>query len=110
MGIEIAVEMLSEVCISCGTPFSIPANLQQQLRKNHNSFYCPNGHSQAYMGESNEEKLRRQLTDAMAREQRLSDELAAKNRKLAKAERGVCIHCHRTFSNVARHMKSKHRK
>jgi hypothetical protein len=102
--------MLHEVCITCGTPFSIPANLQSQLRNNHKTFYCPNGHDQAYVVKSESEKLRFQLTETMAREQRLIEELAAKNRKLAKAERGVCIHCHRTFNNVVRHMKSKHGK
>lgn len=46
---------------SCGLLFAIPTNWDNLRRKDKRSFYCPNGHSMSYRGETKEQKLRKQL-------------------------------------------------
>jgi len=89
-------------------------------------FYCPSGHTNAYFGETAEEKARKELAQAEKRLTWYSDRLDAERREREVAENslrttkghltrvkrrieaGVCIHCNRTFQNVARHMETKH--
>lgn len=52
---------VTETCCNCHVQFQITAAHQYQLKESHNPFYCPNGHSQYYPGETKEEKLRKQL-------------------------------------------------
>lgn len=47
-------------CCNCGVFFAITADLERNLRKTKNSFYCPNGHSQSY-SKSTEEVLKEKL-------------------------------------------------
>ncbi len=49
--------MYEQSCIRCGVRFSMPTELDNQLRNCHNTFYCPNGHKQYYPGKSETEKL-----------------------------------------------------
>jgi len=65
----------AQTCITCGVKFCIPQELDQKLRQNHNGFYCPNGHVQYYTGESEAEKLRRELK---RKEQEVADQVQAK--------------------------------
>jgi hypothetical protein len=104
-----------EECCRCGVKFGIPKQLQDNLRNTHNSFFCPNGHSQSYIGETDADKLRRELK---RKEQELAnkvrDELNARaevdklNRKLKRVHNGTCPCCKRSFSDLQKHMRSKH--
>ena len=49
-----------EECYKCGVLFGISNKLHSNLKENKNSFYCPNGHSQAYT-KSTTEILRKKL-------------------------------------------------
>ncbi len=54
-------------CCSCKILFWVSNRHNEQLRKSHETFYCPNGHAQSYLGESVDEKLKkskRQLVNA----------------------------------------------
>jgi hypothetical protein len=55
-------------CYKCGVIFGINRNFNKKLRENTNSFYCPNGHSQAYVKSTAD---------------RLSEELERKNRSIS---------------------------
>lgn len=55
------IEMVLELCASCGIPFAISRDLQGRLKKCHNTFYCPAGHGQSYKSETEEEILRRKV-------------------------------------------------
>lgn len=112
-------------CISCGVWFGFDAYLDQQLRNNKKSFYCPNGHTQAYC-ESEADRVRKDLAAkqkeldrerqnlAMERqlridtEARLEKEKTALKRQTKRVNAGVCPHCNRTFSQLQRHMQCKH--
>jgi hypothetical protein len=86
------------------------------------SFFCPNGHSQHFSKsrvteleeELAAEKVKREAAERAAefqRSQRDIDQRAATKREKKLAKRianGVCPCCHRTFGNLAAHMKTKH--
>ena len=103
--VTITEKLSIENCIACGMAFGMPSAVEKGRRRDHKSFYCPNGHGQHYAAENEEEKLRRQLTDAMARETSLRDESDRIKRRIAN---GVCPCCNRTFKHLGRHMKNKH--
>jgi len=43
-------------CVVCGVSFWITKSYQKELRRCHNTFYCPNGHSQNYPAKTEGEK------------------------------------------------------
>ena len=106
-------------CANCSILFGLPEKFKEERRKDHEYFYCPNGHSNYYPQQSDAEKLKRQL-DATR------DDLASTRTQLAtarssasalkgqvtklknRAKAGMCIHCRRTFTNYADHMRTEH--
>ncbi len=78
---------ITETCLSCGIEFGITKERQEQLRKNHKKYYCPNGHNQWYTGEHEAEKLSRQLEAERAQSARLS-RMADYQRKQAESYKG----------------------
>jgi hypothetical protein len=71
--------LVSEECCACGVLFGIPNRMQKRLRESHDSFYCPNGHSQSYVGKS-------EATKARERAEQLAQQLASREDDL-RAER-----------------------
>ncbi len=55
---EMIVEMLGEICNTCGIVFQTTKEHQEARKKDHESFYCPAGHSQYYISKSGIEKER----------------------------------------------------
>jgi hypothetical protein len=122
------VKLETEECCNCGVIFAIPADLRAilQRKREQRNFYCPNGHAQHYLGEREEDRLRRELQhaqDATARAEadvrrwrdreqqeerahRATKGVLTKTRK--RVANGVCPCCHRSFINVQRHMETKH--
>lgn len=116
LSLAYSVTVESVQCISCGVIFGIPSDLNTQRKRDHKLFYCPNGHSQYFPGESDVEKAERLLKEEQARHQRTiareNDERVAREkaeRKLKRVAKGVCPECKRSFPNLARHMACKHR-
>ena len=115
VSIHTTVSLEVQTCISCGVHFGIPKQLDTQLRSNHNGFFCPNGHKQYYTAESEAEKLRRELR---RKEQEVADQVRAKldfqaqlesaQRKLKRVAKGACPCCNRSFTNLHKHMATKH--
>lgn len=122
--VEVALEPIT--CGACGVTFGLPTALLTTYRRTHQTWYCPNGHSRYYPGESDEEKLKKALKEEEARSKQAeyslylrNQELAAANKTLAttrgqltrvrkRVANGVCPDCHRHFENLEKHMKSKH--
>lgn len=119
-------DMETETCCDCGVLFAMPASLIRNLRKTKRSFFCPNGHSQSYVGKTEAEKLREQL-EAKERElererlrtnaARAEAQMAENSRRVTKGhltrvknriKHGVCPCCNRQFKNLQRHMENKH--
>lgn len=62
--------MGSLVCAHCGVQFSMPDHLEDTHRREHSTFYCPNGHSQYFPGKTREEKRIAELELALERTNR----------------------------------------
>lgn len=97
---------VTETCITCGVVFCLPARLDRQVRENHTTFYCPNGHGQHYPHETKAERLRREvkrLLDVTAYRDRRIEELAL---RLDRAYRTcpLCGHVFRWPSFLREHL------
>lgn len=62
-------------CYKCGIPFLVPSYFKEKRINNHENFWCPNGHMQAFVGKTEAEKLREQLRAQQSRMQTLEREL-----------------------------------
>lgn len=112
-------------CCDCGIQWAAPQAYVQKRRADGAFFYCPNGHKQHY---TETEVMR--LEKALAREKQLREwaeqneraaregvatarkaEAIARGKLRAQSERvknGVCPCCKRHFTNLERHMHTKH--
>lgn len=106
-------------CYKCGMPFGVPTHWRNKRMEDQETFHCPNGHSQHYT-RSEVQRLRTEL-DKQRRKTELAqaDAIQARNQRdrSRKAHRrmrdrvrnGVCPCCNRTFQNLLRHMRTKHK-
>ncbi|MFL6728077.1 MAG: hypothetical protein ACJ8FS_16415 [Sphingomicrobium sp.] len=129
--IKVAVEMVIEECCNCGVMFAMTKDFKNEklkYRNDHNrrGFYCPNGHVQFYLGETEEQRLKRekkQLEVAIEREARWRREAQQRaeherhrangykghaTRITKRAKAGLCPCCNRSFENLRRHMTTQH--
>lgn len=119
---EYTVTLVVESCCSCGVRFGLDSEHEEILRRKKSTFYCPNGHSLHYPGESDHSKAERLARDLAAARDREAT-LRAENQKRLRLQRaaegktraikrrvsaGVCPCCTRSFQNLARHMESQH--
>ena len=47
-------------CPVCGIEFAVSKDWVGQRERDHQSFFCPNGHGQYFPGETEDEKLRKE--------------------------------------------------
>jgi hypothetical protein len=109
----------------CGIHFAVPLEFDKRNFERGNCFYCPNGHK-LYYGEGEADRLRKEL----AQEKKFKEwaqqdaKIARKNRERAERQlsatkgvvtkikkrvgNGVCPCCKRSFTNLRRHMHTKH--
>lgn len=117
--LNFTVTMESQECCNCGVSFAFPKSWDDHFRKTHQTFYCPAGHGQNYTSETDEERLRKQLTARGAELDRVRADRDFKARELEQAAKktarlkkrlaaGVCPCCKRTFQQLVRHMHAKH--
>ena len=114
--------LVVEECCVCGIRFAISNDFRNQCINNHSkAFYCPNGHDQYFVGETEAQKLKRQLEAARTDRTWYRDQLQASERSKAalkghltrarnKIAAGNCPvpDCGQHFANVREHMKHKH--
>lgn len=113
------IEFVPHTCGSCGVVFAFTADDYRERTRHNKSFRCVNGCSRQFCGETEADKLKRQLASA----QRETDHQRARaNRAQEKAERtgrsyrkmreriknGLCPCCDRHFQNLWQHMKNQH--
>ena len=119
-------EYLSELeithCATCGVKFAAPRAFFAGRREKGDRFYCPNGHGLSFT------QTKAQELDEMRRERDLlKQRLAQKDDDIAKVRAvaaglkkqvtiletrtaaGVCPCCNRSFTNLRRHMATKHK-
>jgi len=104
----------------CGIGHAIPEELYDQAQRNHSrTVHCPLGHTWVVAGETEAQKLKRQLQwerdrsasltadrDQIAASLRTTKGVVTKMRK--RAITGTCAFCHRHFANVERHVATQH--
>lgn len=110
-------------CASCGVIFGIPVEMENRRKKDHRTFYCPNGHSLHFSGPTQAEKeakAAKERADRLyAKLQAAHDQSEAAHREAAEAKaseirlrwrvgHGVCPCCQRTFPALAQHVATKH--
>lgn len=84
--VAFTVQYTIESCLNCNLHFGLPTDFMNQLRKCHNTFYCPAcKHPMYYSKLSNEEILKRQLKDIQA----CCVEYEAKTELLKKSNRAL---------------------
>lgn len=76
-----SIEFVTILCSAekCGLQFALPADFVNSRREDHNSFYCPNGHSRCYPAKTQEENKIANLEQA----------LAAKTERIRQLEGGI---------------------
>jgi hypothetical protein len=117
--------LITETCCNCGVLFALESSYQWERRQDRRNFYCPNGHSQHYTAKSEAELLKEAQAE-IARQKRIAankdedlrserashantkGQLTRTRKKVERVEKGVCPHCTRHFTNVERHVKTKH--
>lgn len=116
-------------CCACGTTLAMEDALYKQRKLDKKFFYCPNGHPQFFIAETEAEKLQRQLNvvtaqrDAQTKRADRNWEEAERQMRRVSAHRGMltrvrkkihkgnCPRCkNRHFNDLARHMALAHPK
>lgn len=122
--------LVIQSCYTCQILFAMPDELNQRALENRGphgvEFYCPKGHRQHYVGETDldrerrrAERMRQQWESTAARlvheqDQRRATERsnralrAVNTRTRKRIAKGVCPCCNRTFANLADHMAHQH--
>jgi DNA-binding XRE family transcriptional regulator len=106
-------------CSNCGVQYALANDYRERRIKDRETFYCPNGHSQAYSGPTEAQKLREELDrkEEMLHSAELRAEKAETERNnITRAHKkmrervmnGVCPCCNRSFANLREHMKNEH--
>lgn len=106
-------------CGECGIDFYVPAEWRKKKVEEKGSFSCPNGCSRVFCGDTEADKLRKQLESERNWHQSTKNDLEhEKRRRFAlkgemtkfkkRIHNGVCPCCKRHFTNLERHMKSQH--
>ena len=118
-------EELTDIkCCVCHAMFGMPVGTEKRYRESKKTFYCPYCQaSQGFYGASGTEKelerVKRELEDQKLRTKWAEADAKRENRsknafrgqvtRMKNRHRvGVCLHCNRTFKQLAAHMRSKH--
>ena len=107
------------MCITCGCHIALESEFYDKRVQDQKNYYCPNGHSQHFIGETPEAKLQRELAAKERALQWEKERVASLNKQLVKSQKsekrlkrrvaaGVCPCCHRTVKQLAAHMQTKH--
>jgi hypothetical protein len=113
-------------CGECGVPFALADDYIAARRRDHKTWYCPNGHPRAWLQKNETEEakaraatLERRLAcrDEDLRAERAAHRVTERRRAAAKGQltktknrisKGVCPCCNRSFVNLGRHMTGQH--
>jgi RNase P subunit RPR2 len=123
LAIKLDYDLKEMVCQQCGCVHAIPQAMYDRCARLGGYWHCPNGHSWGWEKGAEHtriKELERKLAEEQARKvealsrenmERLRADTAEKARKrlIKRASAGVCPCCNRTFENLARHMKTKHK-
>lgn len=126
----VAIEFVAITCYKCGLIFGIESSRNETLTKSHESFWCPNGHSQAYLGKTAEQKrieeLERETRELKSSRDFWNDQAKSANatvehqnrringykgavaRVRRRVAKGRCPCCSQQFKDLKQHMAAVH--
>jgi hypothetical protein len=125
VAIVVQVDIATIDCASCAVTFGLPERMLKARRDDGAIFYCPSGHQNVFR-KTLADRLRADLATTQARltaahrradgeaERRKAAERSTSalkgqmTRLRTRAANGVCPCCSRSFTNLRRHMASKH--
>lgn len=116
------VTLEKDTCGKCGGVFALNKSFTDHARANKGGYNCPYCQTRWYWNESDADRLRKQLEardrelreskcETLRKQQLLDLEQQAREkaeRKLRRVHNGVCPCCKRSFTNLQRHMATKH--
>ena len=114
MSVTLNVDFERSECYVCGVPMFTPENLRRKFADTGEVFYCVNGHKLSIKDTVQHQLERERLKVRELEAQRNLaeanlDRARKENQRIRRrVEAGVCLHCNRTFSNLAAHMKTQH--
>lgn len=117
--LTVAVELEQHVCGQCGGTYAIAERVAQQKRDNSGYWHCPYcqcswGYGKGKLQKTQEEleSERQRHATTLARLNETSAELdktkKAAARVRSRIQKGVCPCCNRSFTDLRKHMASKH--
>lgn len=120
------ITIVKHTCGKCGVVFGLSSDFKNQRLKDHEAFYCPNGHPRAFTSPSEADRLR----DDLARERHWREQADARNSDLRRevererrrtngykgamkrvsnrVAKGVCPCCSTKFKDLKTHMQTEH--
>jgi 1-aminocyclopropane-1-carboxylate deaminase/D-cysteine desulfhydrase-like pyridoxal-dependent ACC family enzyme len=118
------VTLEKDTCGKCGGVYALNKAFTDHARANRGGYNCPYCQTRWCWNESDADRLRKQLEtrerelreakcETLRKQQLLDAEQQSREKaekKLRRVSNGVCPCCKRTFSNLARHMATKHAK
>ena len=105
-------------CVQCGVVFAVPSVFKEGRHNDGADFYCPSGHALCFSSrikkmQAERDSLAKDLPEQNCALLRLEIEKSEleKNahRVIHRIQNGVSPHCNRSFQNIHRHMRSKHK-
>ena len=117
--IRYVTSIKATICSECGLVSGLADEFIAARRKDHGTFYCPNGHSQYFPQKNEAEQLRGQLEAArsLANREAQRREAAERQRNAYKGHAtrlknrvaaGKCPCCSEQFPDVAAHVAQAH--
>lgn len=109
-------------CYKCGAQFALSSQFYTDRSADRGTWYCPNGHGQHFIGQTEAERLKAALDASrrIAHNERVRREMADRSRaamqgvatkrakQLARVAKGVCPCCNRSFADMLKHMAGQH--
>ena len=107
-----SIEFEKIECCRCGVHFAITQDRKTKLEEDKETFYCPNGHPQNFVGNP---KIT-ELTDEVKRLEKLVNDnwelhhriVREKNDEIYFLERDQCPTCEKWYKNLEAHIQNKH--
>lgn len=123
--LSVVTTLTTMTCCSCAVGFAVPDQLIIERKKDKGDLFCPNGHPQGWYGPSEAERKATQLEKQLELTRRAAQitqdqldetrkERTALKGQLTKLRKrtgaGVCPApgCKRHFTNLQRHIETKH--
>jgi len=89
---QVETGLVVMTCPACGVTYAIPATMKNKRLEDHKNWYCPNGHTLHFPGETPKERENRTLRSALQEATSCCEQLREKVRLKDYRARGYKAH------------------